>query len=72
MPANKIWNEYNRLLSEGGLYEETPKAVFAALAVSALTRGDLSKAKQAILAEWLVLYENGIVPQKPPLRVVRP
>lgn len=66
----KLSNEYAALL--GKLYTETPKAVFAALAISALTRGELDKAEQAILAEWLTLHENGIVPQAPPVRTERP
>lgn len=69
MPLNKIHNDYAELLDR--LYSKTPKAVFAAIAVSALTRGDLSNAKKEILAEWLVLHENGIIPQKPPMLVRR-
>lgn len=49
-------------------YPKIPKAVFAAIAVSALTRGgeDLDEATDEILKEWRILHANGIVPQRPP------
>lgn len=68
MPAiNKKYNEYARAVDER-LYEQTPKAVFAAVAVSALTTGGdyLNEANGRLLEEWWILYDNGIVPQKPP------
>ena len=59
-------NEYADTI--GRLFEETPKAVFAAIAVSALTGGGerLAQARAVILSEWRLLWQNGIVPQKPP------
>lgn len=62
----KVTNEYSRQVS---FYDQCPKAVFAAIAVSALTVGGdhLDKASNLILMEWWALYENGIVSQNPPL-----
>ena len=59
-------NEYEQAL--GDLFDKTPKAVFAAIAVSALTCGGdhLDQARAEILKEWRILHENGIVAQKPP------
>lgn len=50
------------------IYTRCPKAVFAAIAVSALTLGGdyLEEARPRILAEWWCLFDNGIVTQKPP------
>ena len=68
----KTMNPYAALL-EAELYARTPKAVLAAIAVSALTRGDPFNTEELggdpaalLLAEWFALYENGIVSQKPP------
>ena len=63
----KLTNYYVNIL-DGGLYDSIPKAVFAAIAVSALTIGGdyLEDAKELILNEWNVLHQNGIVPQEPP------
>ena len=65
--AMKLTNYYVNIL-DGGLYDSIPKAVFAAIAVSALTIGGdyLEDAKELILNEWNVLHQNGIVPQEPP------
>ena len=65
MPGIKITNGYADCLGE--LYAKTPKAVFAAVAVSTLTMGGdyLDEAKERLLNEWRILHENGIVPQKP-------
>lgn len=62
----KLHNEYAGAL--GGLFADCPKAVFAAIAVSALTCGgdNIDEAQAAILREWNTLYTNGIVKQKPP------
>ncbi len=66
----KTFNEYATLVSPG-LFAVTPKAVFAAVAVSALLRDAVSDsnanaiASDAILREWWALYHNGIVPQRP-------
>ena len=48
-------------------YAQCPKAVFAAIAVSALTAGGdkLNEAGRRVLKEWWALYHAGIVPQKP-------
>lgn len=63
--AGKIQNEYQRTL--GDLFNDIPKAVLAAIAVSALTCGGdhLDTAKERVCREWLILYQNGIIPQKP-------
>ena len=66
MPGiNKTGNEYASEL--GYLFDEMPKAVIAAIAVSALTSGGdwLEKAPQRVAKEWIVLHEQGIVPQPP-------
>jgi hypothetical protein len=63
----KIGNEYARAL--GRMYAKTPKAVFAAIAFSyadrlfAKTSG--TESADVLLEEWRILYENGIVTQKP-------
>ncbi len=64
----KLKNGYQKAL--GDMYAETPKAVFAALAVSLIMQldGDDSPAgriRNRLLGEWTVLHQNGIVPQKP-------
>jgi len=71
MRGMKIKNGYVEELED--LYEKTPKAVFAAIAISALTTGGdyLEHAKERILEEWVALYENGIVSQKPPVTAYR-
>lgn len=63
----KTMNEYAGVLSDK-LYEQTPKAVFAAIAVSSLSCGgdNLKQAEDLLLNEWRCLHQNGIVPQKPP------
>lgn len=63
---NKQLNSYAEFL--GGLYDTIPKAVFAAIAVSMVTNGgdQLDEAAQRLIAEWRILYDNHIVPQKPP------
>jgi hypothetical protein len=71
----KTTNEYSELT--GRLYAKTPKAVFAALAVSFLTRlgengGNLptpEAVQQQLLDEWQILHDNGIVQQQPPKKV---
>ena len=59
-------NEYVAAL--GGLYATTPKAVFAAVAVSVLTgcRDDLDEARELMVKEWRLLHGLGIIPQAPP------
>ncbi len=74
MALNKLYNEYADALG-AKFYDRTPKAVFAAIAVSALAKGadgllardwPTSEVQALVLREWAVLHENGIVPQKPP------
>lgn len=62
----KMLNEYTAAL--GDLYEKAPKAVLAAIAVSGMTTGGdyLEEARERVLAEWWILFDNGIVPQQPP------
>lgn len=61
----KTLNAYATAVPE---YRDIPKAVWAAIAVSALTCGGdhLAEARERVRNEWRVLHENGIVPQKPP------
>lgn len=57
-------NAYARALPE---YGSMPKAVLAAVAWSLACRldGD-GRERDAILHEWRVLHQNGIVSQRPP------
>jgi len=61
----KTRNEYAEVL--GAMFDQIPKAVFAAIAVSSVTGGGdwLEHAQQRIADEWKALYDAGIVPQKP-------
>lgn len=53
-------------------YRRIPKAVLAAVAFAFAARGvGEGNETRAILAEWLVLHENGIVPQAPPKKAAR-
>lgn len=67
MRGFKTQNEYQKVLSER-LYNECPKAVLAAIAVSALTQGGsyLEDADQRLVTEWATLHKQGIVPQPVP------
>lgn len=59
-------NEYARELVQ---YEQTPKAVYAAIALSfalRLNAEDFIEAEREVENEWRILHKNGIVPQKPP------
>jgi hypothetical protein len=49
-------------------YDKIPKAVLAAIAVSYASGGGdwLENASDNVLNEWRILYNNGIVPQRPP------
>lgn len=51
-----------------GVYEDCPRAVLAAIAVSSMTCGGdhLDKGRSRILAEWDALHVAGIVPQSLP------
>lgn len=74
MPGLKLSNEYQRAF--GKLYAKTPKAVFAAVAYSFANWASGTESRDAdenvarFIAEWHLLYENGIVPQKSPTGVV--
>ncbi len=62
----KIGNEYADAIS-ARVYARVPKAVFAAIAVSLLVNHQevfFEHLDAAILEEWRLLNENGIVPQK--------
>ncbi|HYR45038.1 MAG TPA: hypothetical protein VER98_18550 [Terriglobia bacterium] len=69
MRGIKRSNEYQRAF--GRLYDKTPKAVFAAVAFSYATWAAGSESTSTdetirrFVHEWLALYENGIVQQKP-------
>ena len=71
MPGTKILNSYCFEMGQD-LYESTPKAVFAAIAVSLLTCGGdwLEEGQEAtrkrVIDEWTALHNSGIVKQKPP------
>lgn len=66
--VTKLRNQYVGALTMPHLYEDCPKAVWAAIAVSALTTGGdyLDQASANVLREWWTLHDNGIVPQRPP------
>lgn len=67
MRGVKHSNEYAQLLR---WYSDIPKAVLAAICVSLVARcgSELqpTAVERAVLDEWLVLHQNGIVPQAPP------
>lgn len=71
-------NQLNKYVAAAGfyLYEKTPKAVFAAIALSAVNCSDPrgcdhiwyedGGGEALLLREWAALYNAGIVPQRPP------
>lgn len=63
-------NEYAGTIAR--IFDDIPKAVLAAIAVSALTNGgdNLDEALERVANEWLILWSNKIVPQKPPAKIV--
>ena len=63
----KLHNEYAATLSRGA-FADTPKAVFAAIAISSLTQGGdwLEEADARLFTEWNALHVAGIVPQPVP------
>lgn len=68
--VNKKGNAYASEI-DPVLYQETPKAVFAAIVASIVVNqanetGDARTVDEFILEEWSALHANGIVPQKPP------
>lgn len=66
MHLKNLSNEYVTAMTTE-LFEQMPKTLLAAIAVSALTCGGdrLSEAASEIAHEWIALHNNGIVPQKP-------
>jgi hypothetical protein len=73
----KLRNEYADAL--GPFYDDTPKAVFAALAYSYAAcfgtpseggdeTADPAEVAKRLMREWRILHENGIVPQKDPTK----
>ena len=64
----KTLNDYAIFLSKHS-YDETPKAVYAAIALSFAVRlsenEDFDKAVDLLNEEWRILYDNGIISQKP-------
>lgn len=72
MHAKNLPNEYQMHL--GDLFDRAPKAVLAAVAVSALTVGGgyLDQARARVLEEWWALYEAHVVAQRPPFPRPRP
>ncbi|RPI55960.1 MAG: hypothetical protein EHM49_01255 [Deltaproteobacteria bacterium] len=67
MHLNNKSNEYVDLIPER-IFDKIPKTVLGAIAISALTGGGdyLDNVQDKIMGEWSILYQNGIVPQKPP------
>jgi hypothetical protein len=63
--GGKVMNTYAKQLD--AIYAQIPKAVLAAIAVSFATCGGdrLEDSENAILKEWRILHDNGIVPQPP-------
>jgi len=61
----KTRNEYQELYP---WFSRTPKSVMAAIAFSfamRLSEDSPEHARELLLAEWQILRDNGIVPQKP-------
>lgn len=69
MHLNAKGNAYADAIAR--IFDDVPKAVLAAIAVSSLTCGgdELDKALERVAHEWVVLHQNGIVPQKPPASI---
>jgi hypothetical protein len=63
----KLGNTYQKSINPR-LYQNTPKSIFAAIAASYQINHDteFETVDDYILNEWRLLYEQGIVPQKPP------
>ena len=65
MRGMKVLNEYAEAIP---FYSDTPKAVFAAIALSLarrLNEDDYAQAIREIHMEWNALYRAGVVPQEP-------
>jgi hypothetical protein len=67
--VTKLSNEYVQSIPSE-IFENTPKAVWAAIAVSfavnLASEGDFNQAAGVIMQEWIALKENGIIPQDVP------
>lgn len=65
MHLKNLPNPYQQQL--GKLFEDMPKSVLAAIAVSSLTMGGdyLDEAEERAAREWQILFDAGIVPQRP-------
>ena len=64
----KQTNNYQSQI-DTAFFEQCPKAVFAALAVSFCANWaniPFEEITKGLRDEWEILYKNGIVPQKPP------
>jgi len=64
---NKTLNQYVEAIPRD-VFESTPKAVWAAIAISLATCGgsNLDDAARAVVREWSILNQNKIVPQPIP------
>ena len=63
--GTKLRNVY---LSSLPAFTETPKAVYAALALSLALRlsdDDINAARSLLCQEWTTLHAGGLLPQKP-------
>jgi hypothetical protein len=78
MHLHNLSNNYQQAL--GSWFDRMPKSVLAALAVSfAIHLEDHQPAPRefdatalhAVVKEWMALYDAGIVPQRPPLALLR-
>lgn len=69
---NKLSNGYVDAIP-AHVYENTPKAVWAAIAISLATCGGdrIGDAARAIIYEWGILHGNGIIPQPVPAALRR-
>jgi hypothetical protein len=68
-----LQNDYANQISPE-VFDKTPKTVFAAIAVSFIANHlaqDLHNVDLALLHEWEVLHNEGIVPQRPPKGLFR-
>lgn len=66
-------NEYAKWF-EPHMFSDTPKTVFAALALSfalRLNEDDFERAMSEVISEWQVLNNSGIVPQPVPAYMSR-
>lgn len=66
----KLTNQYAELLPG---YDETPKAVYAAIALSLalrLSEENLTDAICQVFEEWITLHQNDIVPQSPAIKTL--